>query len=266
MFYKLTAFLLYANMFLVCTTICVCVVLSTRVFPQYVFGGRRVGKLSAEQTGRLWEEVVSFIWYCCNSVYVLNKYITYDFFFHDMLKRETADPESAQYADVRLYLAANMSFYVGLLIVSLWHPRRRDYKEMAAHHVITLLLMYSAYSVGFYDISIFVLFVNAISDIFLSGSKIAYDLDSKWQTPLFACFVLAHLVLRVIFYPYKAWRSYYYSIDAFTHNIAHVPGLSTVPLWLLYLFWTPKIFKVCWRRLVNGVRQVDKSVRQKNKR
>lgn len=243
--------------------VCAYVVVCARIVPQHLLAGKRVNGLSTEQTLRLWEECTCLVWYCCNGVYMLNKHVTYDFFFHDVLELNAVDVQSPRCDDVRLLLAANIAFYAGLLIVSLWMPRRRDYKEMIAHHVITLSLMYFAYIVGFYDVSVFVLFVNVISDIFLSASKIAYDVNNSLQTPLFACFVVAHLILRVLYYPFKAWRCYYLSIPGFQHAIDHLPGLCTIPLWLLYLFWTPKIFKVCWRRIVDGVRHVDKSVRQK---
>jgi hypothetical protein len=195
---------------------------------------------------------------------MLNVHVTSDFFFRDALQLNLADKVSIQHETVRELLQANMWFYVGMLIVSLWWPRRRDYVEMATHHVITLVLMLVAYVVGFYDISVFVLFINACTDVFLSSSKLAYDLDSPLQTPLFACFVISHIFLRVIYYPFKTWRSCYMSIDSFTSAFDFLPGLCTIPLWFLYLYWTPKIINVCWRRVVGGVQQVDKSVRQKS--
>lgn len=250
-------------MYSVCLFVVGFVVVCARILPQHIFAGRCIKNLSSAQTIRLWEEITSLAWYSANGAYMLAYHVSYDFFFHETLTLNSSDTLSEQHDGVRVLLAANMCFYVGMLIVSLWQPRRRDYVEMATHHVITLALMYIAYIVGFYEVSVFVLFINAISDVFLSASKIAYDLDHDMQTPLFACFVAAHLILRVIYYPFKAWRCYYMSIPTFTHPIEHLPGLCTIPLWLLYLFWTPKIFKVCWRRLVHGVRQVDKSVRQK---
>lgn len=248
----------------VCIGIVGFVVFGARILPQHIFAGRCIGNLSSTQTIRLWEEIVSLLWYCANGIYMLSAHISCDFFFSSTLKLNPSDLHSPLHDEVRLLLMANMSFYLGMLIVSLWRPPRRDYIEMATHHVITLTLMYIAYIVGFYEVSVFVLFINVVSDVFLSASKIAYDLDNWLQTPLFACFVVAHLLLRVIYYPYKVWSCYYLSMENLNHFVDHLPGLCTVPLWLLYLFWTPKIIKVCWRRLVHGVRQVDKSVRQKS--
>lgn len=250
-------------MWLNCCLVVAYVVALSRLLPQHVFENRRLFNLSSVQTARLWEETASLLWYFCNVCYMLSTHVSFHFFFHSPLTLDAAGSHSAEHDGVRLLLACNMSFYAGLLVVALWKPRRRDWAEMVAHHLITICLMGVAYAVGFYDVSVFVLFINALADVFLSSSRMAYDVGSTWQTPLFACFVVVHLFLRVVFYPVKVWECFFSSMDQYQGALDYLPGLCTVPLWLLYLFWTPKIFRVCWRRAVHGERDVDKSVRQK---
>lgn len=246
-----------------CALVVVYVVGCARLVPQHVFAHRALFGLTNCRTVRLWEEAASLVWYGWNACYMLSTHVTHDFFFHSSLTLSGADVSSPRHDTVRLLLMCNISFYVGMLLVALWSPRRRDWHEMASHHVITICLMAVAYVVGFYDVSVFVLFINAITDVFLSSSRIAYDLNHWIQTPLFACFVAAHLVLRVVFYPFKVWECFFSSMSQYQTVFDYLPGLCTVPLWLLYIFWTPKIFSVCWRRVVHGVRDVDKSVREK---
>lgn len=239
------------------------VVTLARFLPQHVFEGRSLFNLSQERTVRVWEEVMSLLWYIINVGCMIAIRVSPHFFFSAPLILDPSDVDSPEFEGVRRLLVANISYYVGMLVVACWKPRRRDWLEMATHHVITIGLMLVAYIVGFYDVSIFVLFINGLSDIFLSASRIAYDAEHPAQTPLFAVFVVLHLALRVVFYPIKTWWCFYLSIGRLTTFFGYLPGLCTVPLWLLYLFWTPKILKVCWRRLVHGDRDVDKSVRKK---
>lgn len=246
-----------------CALVVAYVVVCARVLPQHVFENRRLFNLSSVQTVRLWEEIASLVWYLWNVCYMMMTHVTSHFFFHSQLTLDAAGSHSDEHDKVRLLLACNISFYVGLLIVSLWEPRRRDWREMFAHHCITICLMLVAYAVGFYDVSVFVLFINGVADVFLSSSRIAYDLGSSLQTPFFACFLVAHIGLRVFFYPYKVWQCFFSSMDQYQRVLDYLPGLCTIPLWLLYLFWTPKIFRVCWNRLARGVHDVDKSVRKK---
>lgn len=250
-------------MFLTCILVVAYVTVFARVIPQHIFAGHEAFGLPHQQTVRLWEEVTSLLWHIFNVCYMLATHVTFDFFFHATLTLDVSDSYSPKHDVVRLLLASNMAYYVGMLLVSLWLPRRRDWREMVFHHIVTICLMGVAYQVGFYYISIFVLFINAIADTFLSSSKIAFDLDSSLQSPLFACFVVAHVILRVIFYPFKVWVCVSTSVDQYQSAFDFLPGLCTIPLWFLYLFWTPKIFMVCWKRIVHGVRNVDKSVRQK---
>ena len=242
-------------------TIIAYVIISSRVIP-YVLRKYTKG-LEMMQTYRLYEELSSLAWYLYNIMYMSKMHISYEFLFVSSLALDVNDSILDKHDNVRILLIQHISFYVGLLIISLLPPKRRDYIEMAAHHLITIILMCVAYYVGFYDVSVFVLFINAICDVFLSASKISYDLKSPLQTPMFAVFVVGHVLLRVIYYPYKVWQCFFASIDQYHSVIDFLPGLCTIPLWLLYVFWTPKIFQTCWNRVVGGVYNVDKSVCQK---
>lgn len=250
-------------MFFACILVVAYVTICARVIPQHIFSERKAFNLPHHQTVRLWEEVTSLLWHIANVVYMLTTYVTFDFFFVSPLTLNVGDSYSTIHDDTRLLLVCNMAYYVGMLLVALWLPRRRDWREMVFHHIVTICLMVVAYRVGFYDISVFVLFINAVADVFLSSSRIAYDLENSLQTPFFACFVVIHVILRVVFYPFKVWVCVRSSVDQYQSFFDYLPGLCTIPLWFLYLFWTPKIFTVCWRRVVYGVRNVDKSVRQK---
>jgi hypothetical protein len=236
------------------------VILCARVVPRYI---GKWANMETMQKTRLCEEATSLVWYLYNTVYMLHTHVSYDFFFQSSLALDVQDSILSKHDNVRVLLIQHISFYFGLLIISIWPPRRRDYKEMVMHHVITIGLMLVAYIVGFYDVSVFVLFINGVCDIFLSASKMAYDLEHPLQTPLFAVFVAGHLILRVIYYPYKVWRCFFDSMEEYNSAFDYLPGLCTIPLWILYVFWTPKIFRVCWNRVINGVRNVDKSVCQK---
>lgn len=250
-------------MFLASVSVIAYVLLCGRFLPRCSEKYTQQMGITSMQNLRLWEELTSFAWYLCNTVHMMCTYVSHEFFFHSTLALNVIDSVSTKHDDVRILLVQHMSFYFGLLVLSLMKPRRRDYIEMVAHHVITICLMLVAYVVGFYDVSVFVLFINAICDIFLSASKACYDINSPLQTPFFAFFVASHIILRVIYYPYKVWICFFASMDQYHSIIDFLPGLCTVPLWLLYVFWTPKIFRVCWNRVIKGVRDVDKSVRQK---
>jgi len=186
-------------------------------------------------------------------------HVTWDFFMHATL--EMKDTKYDEKTDTLLII--NIAYFVGLLIVSLWYPRRRDYIEMATHHIITIVLMSFAYYVNFHDVSIFVLYINNIADVFLSSSKIAYDLEHDAQVPLFGAFFAVHVIFRVVFFPFRIWNCVSASVDRYTSIIQYIPGLITIPLWILYVFWTKKIFHVCFRRVFHGERNVDDSVKRK---
>ncbi|KAI4289989.1 MAG: hypothetical protein L6R35_000728 [Caloplaca aegaea] len=148
---------------------------------------------------------------------------------------------------------------------------RRDFKELIAHHIVTLSLIWLSYHFHFTYMGLAVYITHDVSDFFLATSKTFSYLDLRIVEPYFAVFMAVWIYLRhylnlVILHSvtttfvtvgpfeldwatqqYKCWIAQYITF-----------GLLTC-LQLINLFWLYFILRIAARIFTGGETKDDRS-------
>lgn len=212
----------------------------------------------------LLEHFAILLFHFFSVVYMIKRFdVSWDF----LLFGDTSMNDGARYlqkhAEVDSFIVATMCFYLSSAAVLWMPPVKHDRVTMTIHHIATFLLMLPAYLSSFIDITIWVLFVNSLADIFLEASKIAvkynFLYNMKMDAVVFTIFIGIHFVFRCVVYPYKIYITAYNSWERM-HTLASLLSVSgNVPLFFLNIYWLFKIWATCARRLSQGKREVDDS-------
>ncbi|KAL1992271.1 hypothetical protein VTN49DRAFT_4303 [Thermomyces lanuginosus] len=102
---------------------------------------------------------------------------------------------TAEFKAYYLLQAAYWSQQAIVLMLQLEKPRK-DFKELVAHHIITLALIFLSYRFHFTYMGLAVYITHDISDFFLATSKTLNYLDSPIIGPYFGLFVSIWIYLR----------------------------------------------------------------------
>jgi len=215
----------------------------------YAVCGRRIIPLFLslkEEQIRLWEEFTLLIYYFCTTLYVFTNFKTLPELLSLPIGIETGreDPEI-----IRMYnfLFVNISFYAGMFLVELLPPWKSDLWDTTAHHLATILLMTIALYEEYIEISVFVLTINGICDVFLESSKIAHKFDHILQIPLFLAFTCSHMFFRMYCYPSKVIDTAYNS-----NGWNKFSPYTCIPLGILNFWWLYRALRVCFTFLKEG--------------
>ncbi|AEO59647.1 hypothetical protein MYCTH_2308111 [Thermothelomyces thermophilus ATCC 42464] len=148
---------------------------------------------------------------------------------------------------------------------------RKDFKELMAHHILTLTLIFLSYRFHFTYIGIFVYITHDISDLFLAISKTLNYLDHPAQYATFALCIalwvyLRHYLNLAILY---SVATEYSAVGPFELDWAaqqykcRVAQLGTLALLAalqgLNLFWLRCLLRTAYRYVVSGVAKDDRS-------
>lgn len=152
------------------------------------------------------------------------------------------------------YLRTYYFFYLFLLIITFFDKEMEKRKEMLAHHIATIFLMTLAGFFGYIDVSVYVLYVNNIADVFLGPSKILDTYKSNFRIPFFLCFAAAHLILRCIYFPINIVRfTYHKHVNSFLDG----PFLLCFPLIILNYYWAYRIGRICLKFFKHPNKRLD---------
>ncbi|KAF2015064.1 longevity assurance proteins LAG1/LAC1 [Aaosphaeria arxii CBS 175.79] len=107
-------------------------------------------------------------------------------------------PHYTHEAVFKAYYLLQASYWAQQMIVLLLmlEAPRKDFKELVAHHFITLALIWCSYRFHFTYIGIAVYITMDISDFFLATSKVLNYIDHPWVGPYFAFFMCTWAYLR----------------------------------------------------------------------
>ncbi|KAF2122583.1 TLC domain-containing protein [Lophiotrema nucula] len=107
-------------------------------------------------------------------------------------------PHKTHEALFKAYYLMQASYWAQQMIVLLLalEAPRKDYKELVAHHFITLALIWCSYRFHFTYMGIAVYITHDISDVFLATSKVLNYIDSPIVGPFFFVFMCVWGYLR----------------------------------------------------------------------
>jgi len=131
--------------------------------------------------------------------------------------RVQMDPSCPPYtipADLKFLYVMETSYYLAsftlLVLQRLRKETRKDFVEMAAHHVITAGLLSLSFVTGYVRIGAVVMFLHNVFDPFLHAAKLTHYVKFPLLPDVFfASCALTFLVSRLIYYPWAIWHAWF---------------------------------------------------------
>lgn len=134
--------------------------------------------------------------------------------------------------------------------------RRADHRQLAAHHFVTLFVLWLCQVYGYASGTLCALFLHDVCDIFLSVAKLAnYEGARATSVLAFVGLLVCWVVGRLVLYPlvmYSMWAGRP-GETAFVQAMYSLPGV----LYLLDWYWFALILKVVANGLSKDVSDED---------
>ncbi|KAL8381859.1 hypothetical protein RB595_005890 [Gaeumannomyces hyphopodioides] len=182
-------------------------------------------------------------------------------------------PDTAVEAPLKFYYLFQAAFWVqqAMVMVLGLEKRRKDFKELVAHHIVTIFLIALSYRFHFTHAGIAVYVTHDLSDMVLAMSKSLNYIGSPLQIPCFAVNIatwiyLRHYInIRILYSiltefqtvgPFQLdWQAGQYKCR--TSQVI-IFGLLAA-LQLLNIFWLFCLFRAAYRILFRGIAKDDRS-------
>lgn len=207
---------------------------------------------------RMYEDVTLLL------IYLVNVAVEFYFFGCAEMWRWARDEGLASVVDSPItseavyFLRYQLALYTSLAFLVLLPPRKRDHQVMLTHHLTTFSLILSAYTYGFWHVAVVVLLLHDLCDIFLQISVITHRSrpECNESVAAFSVFATLHLLLRVGVFPVITTMSVYHS-DSLSGLDRYLPLSLCLPVWLLHVYWSGKIWDVIRTKFVECKPVVD---------
>ncbi|CAB3405926.1 unnamed protein product [Caenorhabditis bovis] len=164
------------------------------------------------------------------------------------------------------YYMIETGFYYSLLIASVFDERRSDFYQLMIHHIITVFLLSSSWTINFVRVGTLILISHDVADVFLEGGKLVrYDAHNKKLTNfMFVLFFGSWILTRLGYYPFVVIRSAITEAADLIQPDYSLWDLKMVPyaprlivfalicLLFLHIFWTFIILRILIRTTSGG--------------
>ena len=181
-------------------------------------------------------------------------------------KAEGLKPYTAP-ADLKFFYMLETSYYISSFALLLVRPKKKDFAEMAFHHVVTASLQLLSYSTGYMRIGAVVMYVHDIFDPFMLFAKCSHYVKIPLLPDIsFVCCTIAFAVPRLYFYPiaiYNAWRGVCVGNASCPGGVWDKTPVEFTLIGLLmallpiHVFWFAMILKVLKHALISAGVQGD---------
>jgi len=157
--------------------------------------------------------------------------------------------------EVWWYYMISLGFYYSMTVTHFLESRRKDFYQMLAHHVITIILICFSWTCNFTRIGALVIFVHDLADA--PGHICKLSLYFKWKKAsdfFFVFFLFIWVVTRCLYFPaYIIWVCAVYSPTVLVmHPIYYIFCGLLVCLAFLHYFWTYMLTKAVFKFVING--------------
>ena len=147
-----------------------------------------------------------------------------------------------------------------------------DFKQMTAHHAVTLYLLVQSYHCQMTNIGSLILLLMDVSDPFLELAKLFNYLEkNKFSTIFFSLFCIVFIFSRVIVYPvavlYPAiFIAYPYALVSGYHiGVYYIIIMSLVILFVLNCYWASLIMRIVMEKVIgNEIRDIRSDDEEEN--
>ena len=159
---------------------------------------------------------------------------------------------------------AELAWYIGGFISLLLDPKKKDFKQMAVHHVATIVLLGGSCFVGQHQIGAVVYFLHNISDPFLHWAKLLNYIGPALLGGDFLCnlaflgYMLSFFVTRLVYYPYLMYTAEFagpgWGRGGQPNTWAEAILIRfLVVLFPIHLYWFSLIVRVAYKSLTVGI-------------
>lgn len=234
---------------------------------------RYYGIKSRGKQARFMEQAYTAVYFAVLSpagMYVMNRTPVWYFNTHGMYENFPHKTHDAYFKFYYLFEAAYWAQQAIVLVLGMEKPRK-DFKELIAHHIVSLSLIGLSYRFHFTYIGLAVYVTHDISDFFLATAKVLNYIDHPYTAPYFAFFMgvwiyLRHYInLRIIWSlltefqtvgPFEVnWETQQYKC-----RLSQVITFSLLSfLQALNLFWLFFIARIAYRSLFGANLKDDRS-------
>ena len=163
------------------------------------------------------------------------------------------------------YYMVQISFYIWMSFCLMWDVKKKDTKQMATHHGVTLGLLLISYSWQLTSIGSLILLLSDIADPFLELAKMFnYVQKEPHSTITFTLFFLAFVGVRLIIFPIYAiypslTQPYELSVYVGVPYVYYSANALLIILFGLNIFWSLLIVRVLVRTLRGSDLKDDRS-------
>ncbi|KAL3450887.1 TLC domain-containing protein [Aspergillus insuetus] len=106
----------------------------------------------------------------------------------------------------KFYILGQWAFWLQQLIIVNIEERRKDHWQMVAHHLVTILLIYTSYTLHLTRVANVILVLMDVVDIFFPLAKcLKYAGFSALRDAMFGIFMLSWFLARHVFYCITMW-------------------------------------------------------------
>ena len=174
-------------------------------------------------------------------------------------EREAIDAawRTVPHTEIGWYYSYQIGFFAAELYAIFTEPRRSDFYEYLAHHIVTLYLIIFSWAGYETRIGSYVLIIHDIVDIFLCLAKLTNYMKTRdsIMIPTFLAFVASYSYFRMYCLPML-------SIGLFGKTLGDHPAISSAMLLYmlafalqgLHVFWFYLILRTIYRLVFMGVR------------
>nr|XP_022309189.1 ceramide synthase 5-like isoform X1 [Crassostrea virginica] len=200
-----------------------------------------------------------FMFYCAMFIYGL--FILWDkSWFWETKNCWIGWPKQDVSPGIYWYYVIELGFYWSLTFTLMVDHRRKDFKEMVVHHLVTMALMYFSWVCNFVRVGTLVLLVHDAVDYWMAAAKMAKYCKQQLLCELFfAVFVVVWIVTRLIIYPFRILYTssieIYQYLDYFPS--AYLFNALLIVLQILHILWTIMIFKIIMQKFTEGELKKD---------
>ncbi|XP_058118286.1 ceramide synthase 5 [Anopheles ziemanni] len=168
-------------------------------------------------------------------------------------------PHQSVTNDIWWYYMISMAFYWSLTASQFYDVKRKDFLQMFAHHMITILLMALSWVCNLHRVGSLVLLVHDCADIFLESAKLTkYAQYQKVCDTLFAIFTVVWIVTRLMLFPRVIYSS---SVEAPQilpmFPAYYIFNTLLILLLVLHIGWTYLIMQIVIKAIKSGQMEGD---------
>ncbi|KAL2113349.1 hypothetical protein VUR80DRAFT_4401 [Thermomyces stellatus] len=182
-------------------------------------------------------------------------------------------PHRTHEAEFKVYYLFQAAYWTQQAIVMVLglEKRRKDFKELVGHHIVTLALIALSYRFHFTYIGIAVYLTHDLSDFFLATSKSLHYVNSRFVGPYFALcigmwiYLRHYLNLRILYsllWEYREVGPYGTDFETGQYKgvLSNVVTFALLAsLQSLNLFWLYCLFRAAYKFVVLNIAKDDRS-------